>query len=145
MWEASGKWTTQQTHILLNTHTGEYSECTQVCCLTCGEVRHLHCWLTTDGSYQPTDNLFKKIKLPSRVPRGAWQLRPHAPHSCYLFRPLSTPRARQGRCRWCWGDSCRVVTPKSKFKASGVVVSPKEVFMNAAAAIPETRSGRIHQ
>lgn len=43
------------------------------------------------------------------------------------------------------GDSCRVVTPKSKCKASGVVVSPKEVFMNAAAAIPETRSGRIHQ
>ncbi len=24
-------------------------------------------------------------------------------------------------------------------------MSPKEVFMNAAAAIPETRSARIHQ
>ena len=33
-------------------------------------------------------------------------------------------------------------TPK---QSSGVVVSPKEVFMNAAAAIPETRSGRSHQ
>ena len=38
------------------------SECTQVCYLTCGGVRHLHCWLTTDGSFQPTDNLLKKKK-----------------------------------------------------------------------------------
>lgn len=37
---------------------------------------------------------------------------------------------------------CCLVTPK---QSSGVVVSPKEVFMNAAAAIPESRAGRIHQ
>lgn len=30
-------------------------------------------------------------------------------------------------------------------QSSGLVVSPKEVFMNAAEATPETRSGRIHQ
>lgn len=37
---------------------------------------------------------------------------------------------------------CCFVTPK---QSSGVVVSPKEVFMDAAAATPESRSARIHQ
>lgn len=75
------------------------------------------------------------VKLPFRVPLGAWQLRRDAPCSFYLFQPLSTHVNNRNS-----------FSDPPKKQSSGFVVSPKEVFMNAAAAaIPETRSARIHQ
>lgn len=88
-------------------------------------------WLTL-ALRQNTANV-SHFTLPSRVPLGVWQLRRDGLRSFYRFQPL-TAHAHSRNAR-CFDPKC---------KSSGVVVSPKEMFMNAAA-IPVSRSDRIHQ
>lgn len=91
-------------------------------------------WLTVDGSNTRVQCSVSPVDLPSRVPLGAWQSHRLALSSFYLYQPLSTHVHNR--------KMLRLEIPK---QSSGVVVSPKEVFMNAAAAFPQSRSALCHQ